>query len=106
MTSSNRIHDLLELLKAEPEDIFLNYALGIEYHASALLPEAEIQFKKTLGLNANYIAAYYQLGKLFEEQQKITEALNYFKTGLVKAQEKKDFKAINEFGEAIFMLED
>lgn len=97
---------LLKLLENEPDDVFLNYALGIEYVAELNLPDGEACFKKVLSLNENYIPAFYQLGKLFESQLKNEEALDWFKRGLEKAKAQKDNKAINEFGEAIFMLED
>lgn len=107
MESNHRINTLLDLLKQEPQDLFLNYALGIEYAAnSKALKQAEDKFKYVLSLDENYLAAYYQLGKLYEVQQNIAEALNYFKRGLEKAKEKKDNKAVNEFNEAVFMLED
>lgn len=97
---------LIDMLKNEPNDLFLNYALGIEYVAELSLQDAELQFKKTLALDENYIAAYYQLGKLFESQLKNADALQYFKLGLQIAKKQKNNKAINEFGEAVFMLED
>lgn len=103
---STRINKLKELLKNESDDLFLNYALGIEYQSLLNLKQAEAQFKKVIELNPEYIAAYYQIGKNFEAQSKKKEALNYYKIGLESAKLKKDFKAINEFGEAIFMLED
>lgn len=106
MERLKRIDMLLEMLSKEPDDVFLNYALGIEYIGELDVVHSEIQFKKVLEMNADYIAAYYQLGKLFESQLKNTEALLYYKLGLEKAKVQKNNKAINEFGEAIFMLED
>lgn len=97
---------LLRLLEHEPNDLFLNYALGLEYVAELNLADAERQLKHVLTLDINYIPAYYQLGKLFESQTKNTEAILFFKEGLEKAKDQKNNKAINEFGEAIFMLED
>lgn len=97
---------IIEMLRNEPNDLFLNYSLGLEYVAELSLTDAEIQFKKTLEIDKNYIPAFYQLGKLFESQLKNPEALHYFKSGLEKAKEQKNNKAINEFGEAIFMLEE
>ena len=95
------------MLEKEPGDLFLNYALGIEYSAKPLTyPDAESQFKIVLGLNENYIAAYYQLGKLSEALLRAPEAIEYYKKGLEKAIFLKDNKAINEFNEAIFLLED
>jgi tetratricopeptide (TPR) repeat protein len=98
---------LLDLLASEPDDLFLNYALGIEYAGEvSSQSQAENQFKKVLALNAQYIAAYYQMGKLLEAQSRITEALEYLKAGLGHALLKKDNKSVNEFNEAIFMLEE
>jgi len=107
MANQSRIKQITELLLSEPSDVFLNYALGLEYIVDShnyLL--AETQFKKVLQLDENYIAVYYQLGKLFEARAKNTEALTFYKTGLEKARQQKNNKAINEFGEAIFMLGD
>ena len=106
MERAGRIDMLLELLQKEPFDTFLNYVLGLEYIEQQDLQRAEIQLKKVVALDEDYIAVYYQLGKLFEGQLRNTEALSYYNTGLEKAKAKKDNKAINEFGEAIFMLED
>src|SRR6218665_3011155 len=105
MERQARIEMLMGMLEREPEDLFMNYALGVEYMADHRLPDAEAQFKKVLGTDSLYIAAYYQLGKLHEAASNPAEALGYYKTGLEKARLKKDHKAINEFGEAIFMLE-
>jgi len=106
MDRLNRIDMLLAMLEKEPDDIFLNYALGTEYVGELDVIQAEFQFKKVLQMEPNYIAAYYQLGKLFESQLKNADALHFFKLGLEKAKEAKNNKAVNEFGEAIFMLEE
>jgi tetratricopeptide (TPR) repeat protein len=106
MDRLSRIDMLVELLKKEPNDIFLIYALGIEHVAELNLVDAEAHFKRTLEINPDYVPAYYQLGKLFESQVKNEEALHYLRIGLEKAKEQKNNRSVNEFKEAIFMLED
>jgi tetratricopeptide (TPR) repeat protein len=106
MDRQSRLDMLLELLSIEPDDLFLNYALGVEYQSGLRLADAEKHFKKSLQINPDYVPAFYQLGKLFESQLKNEEALIWFKSGLEKAKIQKNNKAVNEFGEAIFMLED
>lgn len=107
MERAGRIDMLLTMLEKEPDDLFLNYALGLEYAGDLqTVADAESQFKIVLSLDKNYIAAYYQLGKLFESLMRTTEAMEYYKYGLEKAKEQKNNKAINEFGEALFMLEE
>jgi len=107
MSRQNRIDQLCKMLQAEPNDLFLNYALGIEYTS---VPEqfvmADAQFKTVIDLDAEHIPAYYQLGQLYEKWQRNPEALAFYKTGLELAKQKKNNKAINEFSEAIFLLED
>jgi cytochrome c-type biogenesis protein CcmH/NrfG len=106
MDTSGRVENLLRMLEGEPSDVFLNYALALEYikdeTASAT---AESQLMHVLSLDRSYTAAYYQLGKLLERQNRITEALETYRAGLEIAKAKKDKKA-GEFEEAIFLLED
>lgn len=107
MASEIRIAQLQSMLEKEPNDLFLNYALGLEFAKDLLDPKsAEKQYHQVLQLNPDYLPAFYQLGQLFEQTGKIAEALNFYKTGLEKARLQKNNKAINEFGEAVFMLED
>ena len=92
MERLSRIDMIINMLKSEPNDLFLNYTLGLEYVAELSLQDAEFQFKKTLEINVDYIPAFYQLGKLFESQLKNTEALHYFKLGLEQAKSQKNNK--------------
>jgi tetratricopeptide (TPR) repeat protein len=102
-----RIEMLEQMLEKEPNDLFLNYALGLEYaNDLATVANAESQFRAVIELDQNYVAAYYQLGKLFESLLRVPEALEFYKKGLEKARALKDNKSVNEFEEAIFMLED
>lgn len=107
MINAERIHMLRSMLENEPDDLFLNYALGMEYlNDTSGLIQAKVQFQKVLVVNPQYVPAFYQLGKLCELTSEKTEAMNYYQQGLEFAKQQKNNKAINEFGEAIFMLED
>lgn len=101
-----RIDMLLSMLEKEPDDIFLNYALAVEFVGEKKIEEAENQFLKTVKLNAEYLPCYYQLGQVAEKLKKEKEALEYYKKGLVLAQKQNNQKAINEINEAIWMLDD
>lgn len=106
MERINRIEALLSMLQTEPQDIFLNYSLGLEYSANNNFSLAEEQLKKTLGIKPDYIPAFFHLGKIYEQNKNVTEALACYKQGLEFAKEQKNNKAANELSEAIFMLED
>jgi tetratricopeptide (TPR) repeat protein len=106
MEHINRIEALIAMLKAEPKDVFLNYSLGLEYVAEKTLDLALEQFLKVLDFQESYIPVYYQLGKLWEQKEDTENALNYYRKGLEFAMQQKNNKAVNEFREAIFLLED
>ncbi len=105
--SQVRIQQLLEFLEKEPDDIFLNYALALEYQKDkATIDKAQELFETIILKDENYLAAYYQLGKLFELKDEIPAAITTLKAGHQKAILQKNRKAAGEFEEAIFMLED
>lgn len=106
MNATERFLQIQNMLKDEPDDVFLNYSLAIEFLAMNQHDQAIQAFGKVIDLNSEYIPAYYQLGKIHEALSLNTEALDYFKKGLELARQQKNNKAINEFGEAVFMLED
>ena len=107
MINAIRIAQLQELLIEEPNDIFLHYALGLEYaKAAEQYALAEAQFLQVLLRDENYVAAHYQLGQLYELWQRAQEALAHYKAGQTKAKALGNRKAANEFEEAIFLLED
>ncbi|MBK9285834.1 MAG: tetratricopeptide repeat protein [Sphingobacteriaceae bacterium] len=106
MNREERIIYLKNFLLSDPNDVFSNYALGIEYFSDENFNEAEKYFKKVLILNPKYIACYYQMGKLFQTKQENEIALQFLKDGLKLAETINDKKAKNEFEEAIFLLED
>lgn len=107
MERGSRIDSLKSMLVNEPHDLFLNFALGLEYLTkSETIGLAEQQFKLVLNYDVNYLAAYYQLGKLLESSERKAQAIELFQQGLTIAKQQKNNKAVNEFSEAIFMLED
>src|SRR3954470_12604435 len=103
---NSRIDNLLGMLREEPEDLFLNYALAVEFVGGAKYEEAEQQFLKTLKLNNEYLPCYYQLGQTAEKLNKEKQALEYYHKGAELAKKQNNNKALNELNEAIWMLED
>ncbi len=106
MERKKRIDALLSMLQNEPKDIFLNYSLALEYVADGNFVLAEQQFLKTLDLQADYIPAFYHIGKLYEQKQDPKRALKFYQSGIEHAKKQGNNKALNEFSEAIFMLEE
>ena len=106
MDRHSRKDMLLMMLEKEPDDVFFNYVLVIEFIGENKLVEAEKQFLKTLTLSAEYLPCYYQLGLNAEKLNKKNEALEHYSKGLEIAKKQKNKKAIHEINEAITLLEE
>lgn len=101
-----RLNQIMEMLKAEPEDEFLNYALAIEFEKSGEINQAIKQLQGMIEKNENYLAAYYKLGKLFEEVSRSEDAKVIYAKGQEIAKQQNNKKAFGELAEALWMLED
>jgi tetratricopeptide (TPR) repeat protein len=101
----SRIDQLQQMLEEDPHDVFLYYALGMEFLNSDV-SKAVIQFEKVLQMDASYVAAYYQLGQVWLQQNNPTKALVFLKQGRQEALKQNNRKAAGEFEEAIFLAED
>ncbi|GAB4201480.1 MAG: hypothetical protein Fur0023_06030 [Bacteroidia bacterium] len=102
---NSRKNDILEMLKEHPNDVFLNYALGLELVSENQLEQAIQQFQKTIALDENYVPAYYQYGLILYENQNKDKALEILSKGLTIATQKKLYKEIAEFKSLITNIE-
>jgi len=94
------------MLKNEPEDAFLNYALALEYAKVNELEKAIEIIESILTKDENYLGAYYQLGQLFEQTNRVEKAINTYKKGISIAQIQKNNKAVAELQQALFLMEE
>jgi tetratricopeptide (TPR) repeat protein len=91
----SRKEQLLEFLRDEPEDVFLNYAMALEHIRDSDREKAVLLLRKVLALDSGYLAAYYQLGKQMEQESR-EMALEIYLQGMEAAKKKKDNHAYNE----------
>ncbi len=101
-----RLEQLQQMLAQEPNDEFLQYAIGIEYFSVGNFLKAIENFKIILDRKPDYLAAYYQSGKCYEELKQLEEAKNIYNKGIELAQKQGKQKTLNELKEALFMLEE
>lgn len=95
----------LELLLFEnPNDVFLNYALGLEWNVLNQTEFAELQFQKVLLLDAEYHAAHFQLGQMYELTHQISKAEWHYRSGIAVAKKLGHHKAAAEYETALNML--
>lgn len=101
-----RLEQLQQMLQQEPNDEFLQYAVCMEYMALQQFEKAAGGLWQIVESNANYLAAYYQLGKCLEAQNKVAEARRVYEDGVKIAKAQNNSKTLNELNEALFLLED
>ena len=102
----SRLDTILEMLKSEPNDSFLNYALALEYGKELLIKKAIATIERLLIHDEKYLGAYYQLGKYYEENKQDTEAITTYKKGIEIAKQQQNRKTEGELNEALFLIED
>lgn len=88
------------MLEQQPLDLFLQYALAMEYLGMDQSDKAQNLFRAIIATDEHYVAAYYQLGKLVETTNE-TEAITIYQKGMSEAQLKGDQKTVNEFRSAV-----
>ncbi|MBS1514961.1 MAG: tetratricopeptide repeat protein [Bacteroidetes bacterium] len=97
----SRIETLKNLLESNPADEFTRYALALEYVSINEQDNAEEHFKELLANSPNYLAVYYQYGKLLEEKGETEEARKIYNQGLFVAASQNDLRTKTELQDAI-----
>ena len=101
-----RLDQLLNFLEQSPNDAFILFALAKEYEG---LGQKEQAFQYYLSLKTadpDYVGLYYHLGKLYEQEGKIEEALKIYQEGMVVANKQQNRHAYGELNEAFMSLDD
>jgi tetratricopeptide (TPR) repeat protein len=97
---SNRIEILKSYLGEDPDDSFSNYALALEYMKINEDKLASGILEKILQRDEQYLAAYYQLGKIYEKISGKDEAASLYLKGIQIARQQKNQRTANELQSA------
>ena len=106
MADSPRLKQLFDFLDNNPNDTFVVFALAKEFEKLNDQEKALSHYLKLLKIDANYVGAYYHLGKLYEQQEEIEKAFATYKKGMEVAQAQGDQHALSELAGAKLGLGD
>ena len=106
MPTGSRIDQLRALLEEEPGDPFLNYALGLEFLKMNDLQHSCEVFRGLSERSPDYLATYYQLGKVYEAMQEKEKALRTYEIGLAVAKAQGHHHTYTELRGAITALDE
>lgn len=103
---TERLEQLKGMLKDNPQDSFLLYAIAQEYIKHNNKAEALKFFDNLLRTNPHYTGAYYHLGKLYESMDQLDDAIDTYKQGLVITQQTGARHDYNELKGALSLIAD
>lgn len=97
----DRIDTIKQLLTDNPNDIFLNYALAMEYMSLSDWNSAVIQLEWIRNNHPDYLPLYYQLAHVYEEIQDTDMAIEVYNQGIELASKISDKKTELELKSAL-----
>ena len=100
-----RLNQLKSLLKEDPNDEFLQYALAQEFIKQDEIHLAVSTFEKLKAQNTQYVGLYYHLAATYLLLDKRKEALSTYQEGITVAKEINDQHALSELQNARMNLE-
>lgn len=99
-----RIDQLEKLLKAEPADVFLNFALAMEYFKAGQHDQALAQYAHVHTIDPNYVPAYFQKGNALANMGRTEDARAVLRQGIAIARQVGDTHAAGEMTDLLDSL--
>ena len=96
----DRIEKLLEFLRANPNDSFVQHALALEYIKAGNDSDAKKLFESVLENEPGYIGSYYHLAKLLERVGETAAAIKVYEKGMEEAKKAGDNHSLSELRSA------
>jgi Tfp pilus assembly protein PilF len=83
--SSERVEQLKSILAQDSRNTFARYALGMEYLSSGETDPALDEFRAVLEVDANYANAFFMGAQALQQAERIAEAVQWLRDGIVCA---------------------
>lgn len=100
----SRIEPIKKMLAAEPDDVFLNFSLAMEYVKADRPDDALEQFRQVSRIDPDYIPAYFQQGRMMIALERHDEARTVLAQGVAVAERIGDTHAVAEMNETLAAL--
>ncbi|NQX91975.1 MAG: hypothetical protein HRT74_07615 [Flavobacteriales bacterium] len=100
-----RLEQLQELLKEDPNDSFLRYALALEFR-SAGDDRSKEQLLSLIKDDGEYLPSFQTLGSWFFDDGEDDKAIEVLEKGIELAEKQRNLKALNEMKELLWLNSD
>lgn len=94
------------MLRDDPGDTFLRYAAGLEYAGRRDYARALEYLEGLRDNDPDYLPAYYQLGRTYEELDRTEDAIAAYKQGIEVGRRQNDMHTVAELQGALEDLEE
>jgi Flp pilus assembly protein TadD len=100
----SRLAKIQQMLQADPNDVFLNFSLAMEYAKDNRLDEAVAQFERVNHLDPNHVAAYTQRASALVSLKRTEDARRALEQGIAAAQRTGDTHAADKMTQTLALL--
>jgi len=97
---TDRLEKLKTFYEEDPDDRFTRYALAQEHLKQGNSSRALALFEELVETDPDYVGTYYHLGKLYEQLDRTTDALDTYEQGIEVAREQGEQKSLSELQDA------
>ncbi len=99
----SRFEQLQEMLRREPDDVFLRYALAMELRSLDRLDESIVAFRALMD-ETHHVPAFFMGAQALAEAGRIPEAREVLREGIDQARRQGDQHAAAEMSEFLMSL--
>lgn len=100
----SRREQIEKMLAADPDDLFLNFALAMEYAKERSVDEAVSQFDRVIELDPKHVPAYLQKARTLVDAGRADAARDTLIRGVAAANDAGDKHAATEMSDMLKML--
>ena len=101
----SRLDQLRQMLEADPDAVFLNFGLAMEYVKTDQPEQALEQFSRVTQIDPDYAVGYFQHATTLVNLGRKTEAAEVLRQGIDAARRTHDNHAAAEMGEMLTLLQ-
>ena len=103
--STERAEQLKSILAQDSRNTFARYALAMEYMSSGETDSAVQEFRAVLEVDANYANAFFMGAQALQQAERIAEAVQWLRDGIVCAHRAGNRHAESEMQSLLEELE-
>lgn len=100
----SRLERLREMLAADPQDVFLRYALGMELKGADDFEGCVAVFRELMAETSPHVPSFFMAGQALVAAGEIDEARTILRDGIEEARRQNDLHAAGEMSEFLATL--